>query len=1232
MTLIIGSVLPIYNLNKKQNMSDSDFLGSTDDETVTALRGTRANQEFWTYVYTMDQITLFSYKNRTTITLYDNQGATRWHGILDKGEYGEAQNLLPGVYEARGDEKFSVLTLAMDDPLVAGFYAKDENGYGLSNELYTYVPAIWYGYEKFIIFSYEDNTLVNLTYIDGTPIWSGSLDDGEHYEISTLSDAYLSVSSSKPVSALSYYDQGYEVPSRDKSFTGTEFYTFAGRVGNWTNDVNVMPFEDNTEIWIKRTSDGTVFWNGVLNYGEIHTESFALTEEYLTIESTKNIGVTVIASESYEGYYCMSHFPDETGYGIGYNFIATTLSDWWSPGYMYITAFEDNTTVTVNFDSFDKPAFDSDDIYFLANASDFVQANKGWGLNLITSDNKISVMSGYETAHASFVPLQFGLEYPDLIPENVSVDGDLYTSPVLVNPGQDISISSQAKNNESVAITTFFPIIFYNDSSGALPFYTNTLMPLGGLESSSTQISSWTAPQTSGIYYINISVDPNDVIVETIERNNIFTIEIWVRGMPDSPIFYNKVKDGTEDILLYWTPPQTYFTHHYLIYRAEGQTGFDFSYVWVDTSVDYDNGVMPLRTTWNDTNAASPGAPQEYYYCIRTVSHFGDISVTSNTVGKWTKHFDGPQTGGVLDYTQVTDYNDTLGTLTGFSNMQNWGDSGASAILAEEGILGFKTAEVISNGAFTEGLDWYVPGWDETQTLGTGYTQYDDIENAPGGSGGSLIARTRESITIPSGYIASRTQAIAETIPASSFGNLSFWWKKEYYDNPPDTSTLQINLIKPDDSSVTLWQNSAAIWNIWTNESVSLDTSFFDQTGTYKITLSWTFINMMTLFGDVAGWFDEIELNLTMPQTYYQMDINTNVNGIPVNEGNDLEIFGYTSGEAFKVQIFNGSKWNTRFEISDTYPRLYRYQLNPAEEIISGNVYTRFVDIDNRSLVQHTLTIDYQRVTSYNGGSSTFSLPLRPYTTNTVDWYADQILRAISIKWGNETGYWVEHGTTDDLGVKDADVEIGKGYEIYSGDCYFTFCGSPAANIRYLENQLPQPENLAIEVDPITGVISLSWDHVAHSDFGRYLIYKTPSRLGFRDLSISHYDTTISNVWVDPVPIGDDEEWFYAVTAVNISSTFGYNSTYTIGVTNIYLSQGYHTFGLPNKPFTINSMDWYCDDIWENWGMNYFIIPDQRWSWHKTIMPKGAFDPDVIMAEGYQISTTGSTNHSFVGI
>jgi hypothetical protein len=169
-TFIIGSFTPVYIIDQNPRSSENVLNEITIMEPSINRRGTRANQEFWTYVYSMDQIKLFSYIDGTTITLYDDTGSISWYGTLDKGEVGGPKNLLPGVYEARGSEKFSTLTMARDDPLVAGYYAKNEEGAGLSTELYTYVPSLWYGYEKFIIFSYEDGTSVDLSYLDGTPM------------------------------------------------------------------------------------------------------------------------------------------------------------------------------------------------------------------------------------------------------------------------------------------------------------------------------------------------------------------------------------------------------------------------------------------------------------------------------------------------------------------------------------------------------------------------------------------------------------------------------------------------------------------------------------------------------------------------------------------------------------------------------------------------------------------------------------------------------------------------------------------------------------------------------------------------------------------------------------------------------------------------------------------------------------------------------------------------------
>jgi hypothetical protein len=91
-------------------------------------------------------------------------------------------------------------------------------------------------------------------------------------------------------------------------------------------------------------------------------------------------------------------------------------------------------------------------------------------------------------------------------------------------------------------------------------------------------------------------------------------------------------------------------------------------------------------------------------------------------------------------------------------------------------------------------------------------------------------------------------------------------------------------------------------------------------------------------------------------------------------------------------------------------------------------------------------------------------------------------------------------------------------------------------------------------------------------------------------------------------------------------------STYSIGVwTEEYLVQ-YDTFGIPLKLSGTYTADWYCENIPDTVGMNYYIHSGQRWSWHSTRMPSGVYDPEIIMAEGYQLSTSADTKYCFVGI
>jgi hypothetical protein len=127
------------------------------------------------------------------------------------------------------------------------------------------------------------------------------------------------------------------------------------------------------------------------------------------------------------------------------------------------------------------------------------------------------------------------------------------------------------------------------------------------------------------------------------DRNGHGNLDIYARmlnptGTPES------VLEPAEDIgltidgqnmRLDWTAPVHPDLDHYLIYRSENQTDFNFTSPHHNTSGDPD----PLNTSWLDLGAAGPGAPSILYYTIRSVDSFGRASFTNKTIGKWTRSF-----------------------------------------------------------------------------------------------------------------------------------------------------------------------------------------------------------------------------------------------------------------------------------------------------------------------------------------------------------------------------------------------------------------------------------------------------------------------------------------------------------------------------------------------------------------------------------------------------------------
>jgi hypothetical protein len=278
---------------------------------------------------------------------------------------------------------------------------------------------------------------------------------------------------------------------------------------------------------------------------------------------------------------------------------------------------------------------------------------------------------------------------------------------------------------------------------------------------------------------------------------------------------------------------------------------------------------------------------------------------------------------------------------------------------------------------------------------------------------------------------------------------------------------------------------------------------------------------------------------------------------------------------------------------------------------------------------------------SFPQNVSTFSLPLEPLETmnTTIDHYLTD-MNARYIKWMDPVYHvWMKHGDGE---VNETPLEVGKGYEIsFDLPTNYTFTGLPGAMIRYDDhstfsgfNPASDARSLTVIVEPETGNITINWTQPACMGINdHYYVYRSTERDGFwkgNYLKIATLDFDVLS-YTDIGNATAGTQYYYMIVPVNETGTEG-TSTYSIGVwTEDFLPQ-YDTIGIPLKLNNNQTVDWYCDNISYTVGMNYFTISQQRWDWHSTKMVAGAFDPILVMTEGYQISTLNTTRFTFIGV
>jgi hypothetical protein len=222
---------------------------------VIAISSISRALDYSSYIFTTRDVIFFSYENGTQVQVYSSTGQLLWPNgpdvILAKGQHARAEFYnVNQVYKVCGSKKFAVLTgdPAVEGRGVSGYYAMDANGLGTCKELYTYVPVLYssgyLGHQLFIVFAYQDNTEVTVQRDIGNGDYQDvnafTLDKGEHWANSGISNKYLHIIADKPVSALTCHDQSYFAPSAGGRWSGTEFYTYLSGIVGWPADFSLI--------------------------------------------------------------------------------------------------------------------------------------------------------------------------------------------------------------------------------------------------------------------------------------------------------------------------------------------------------------------------------------------------------------------------------------------------------------------------------------------------------------------------------------------------------------------------------------------------------------------------------------------------------------------------------------------------------------------------------------------------------------------------------------------------------------------------------------------------------------------------------------------------------------------------------------------------------------------------------------------------------------------------------
>ncbi|MCZ7583249.1 MAG: hypothetical protein M5R36_07885 [Deltaproteobacteria bacterium] len=133
--------------------------------------------------------------------------------------------------------------------------------------------SYFYAFDRVFLFGYIDNTDFTLYNSTGTPIHTGSLDDGDHIAYDVPTGIYRLDSSDLIAVLVGTADDdivGYFALNQNSLATGTKFYSYQFRGGAFENLDRqiVFAYKDLTIVQIYNMNNGALLDSAIINAGK----------------------------------------------------------------------------------------------------------------------------------------------------------------------------------------------------------------------------------------------------------------------------------------------------------------------------------------------------------------------------------------------------------------------------------------------------------------------------------------------------------------------------------------------------------------------------------------------------------------------------------------------------------------------------------------------------------------------------------------------------------------------------------------------------------------------------------------------------------------------------------------------------------------------------------------------------------------------------------------------------